>query len=138
MIDLEEIDLYATAPDATTSVRRIRAGKKYAAKILANARSIPNWKRTLAVHGKRWPARRITLAGGAAAVSAQPGWRIEDVITVCRQHGALCSRPRGGGSHYKISKSGKVAILTVPFKRPIKPVYIRKSVSYLREESANG
>jgi len=61
MIDLEEIDLYATAPDATTSVRKIRAGKKYAAKILANARSIPNWKHTLAVCGKRWPARRITL-----------------------------------------------------------------------------
>ena len=71
MIDLEEIDLYATAP-GTTNVRRIRAGKKYAAKILANGRSIPSWKRSLALRGKRWPARRITLPGGAAAVSAQP------------------------------------------------------------------
>jgi len=72
MIDLEEIDLYATAP-GTTNVRRIRAGKKYAAKILANGRSIPSWKRSLALRGTRWPARRITLPGGAAtAVSAQP------------------------------------------------------------------
>jgi len=72
MIDLEEIDLYATAP-STTNARRIRAGKKYAAKILANGRSIPSWKRSLAsVRGNRWPARRITLPGGAATVSAQP------------------------------------------------------------------
>jgi hypothetical protein len=71
MIDLEEIDLYATAP-GTTNARKIRAGKKYAAKILANARSIPSWKRSLALRGKRWPARRITLPGEAAAVSAQP------------------------------------------------------------------
>jgi hypothetical protein len=28
-------------------------------------------------------------------------WRIEDVETVCREHGILCSAPRGGGSHYK-------------------------------------
>ena len=53
MIDLEEIDLYATAP-STTNARRIRAGKKYAAKILANGRSIPSWKRSLAsVRGKK-------------------------------------------------------------------------------------
>jgi hypothetical protein len=72
MIDLEEIDLYATAPDATTSVRRIRAGKKYAAKVLANGRSILSWKRSLALLGTRWPARRITLPGEAAAVSEEP------------------------------------------------------------------
>jgi hypothetical protein len=46
MIDLEEIDL--SAAPSTTSARRIRAGKKFAAKIFANERSIPNWKRSLA------------------------------------------------------------------------------------------
>jgi hypothetical protein len=55
MIDLdEEIDLYAGAP-GTTSARKIRAGKKNVAKILANARhGIPSWKRSLAsVRGKK-------------------------------------------------------------------------------------
>ena len=53
MIDLEEIDLYAAAP-GTTSARKIRASKKNVAKILANARSIPSWKRSLAsVRGKK-------------------------------------------------------------------------------------
>jgi hypothetical protein len=48
MIDLEEIDL--SAAPSTTSARRIRAGKKFAAKIFANgnARSNPSWKRSLA------------------------------------------------------------------------------------------
>lgn len=54
MIDLEEIDLSA-AP--CTNARKIRAGKKNVAKILARARSMPSWKRSLAsVRGKktRW------------------------------------------------------------------------------------
>ena len=40
MIDLEEIDLSA-AP--CTNARKIRAGKKNVAKILARARSMPSW-----------------------------------------------------------------------------------------------
>ena len=51
MIDLEEIDLSA-APG--TSARKIRAGKKNVAKILARAQGIPSWKRSLAsVRGKK-------------------------------------------------------------------------------------
>jgi hypothetical protein len=53
VIDLEEIDLYAAA-SGTTSARKIRASKKNVARILANARSIPSWKRSLAsVRGKK-------------------------------------------------------------------------------------
>ena len=61
------------------------------------------------------------------------GWRIRDIEAVCFVHGAMCSPPRGGGSHYKISKSGKKEILTIPFKRPIKPIYIKKLVAFLRD-----
>ena len=68
MIDLEEIDL--SAAPGTTNARKIRAGKKNVAKILARAQSIPSWKRSLQqARGNRWPAKRITLPG-AAAVSA--------------------------------------------------------------------
>jgi len=57
-------------------------------------------------------------------------WTINDVQTVCRQNGVTCDQPRGG-SHYKISHAGIVQIYTVPFKRPIKPVYIRGLVMFI-------
>ena len=74
---------------------------------------------------------RVTLDDMASNPSG--GWRIQDVETVCAAHGAKCVPPRGGGSHYKVSKLGKVEILTVPFKRPIKPIYIKKLVAFLRD-----
>jgi hypothetical protein len=33
----------------------------------------------------------------------------------------------------KVSKSGKLEILTIPFKRPVKPFYIKKLVAFLRD-----
>ena len=65
-----------------------------------------------------------------AAMRANPqgGWRIEDVIAVCRQQGLECRPPRGGGSHYKVAHPDLPEMLTVPFARPIKAVYIRKLV----------
>jgi hypothetical protein len=51
-------------------------------------------------------------------------WTIRDIARVCEEHDLLCSTPKRG-SHYKISRPGLATILTIPFKRPIKPVYIR-------------
>ena len=53
-------------------------------------------------------------------------WSIEDVERVCRAMGWTCLPPTGGGSHWKVAVPGSGAILTVPAKRPIKPIYIRK------------
>jgi len=61
----------------------------------------------------------------------QAGWRMDDIQAVCREYGIKCEKPRGGGSHYKVSHEAVTAILTVPFKRPIKPVYIRKLVAFI-------
>jgi hypothetical protein len=58
-------------------------------------------------------------------------WRISDIVDVCRDYGLVCLSPRAGGSHYKIAHSSQREILTIPFKRPIKPVYIRKLVDYI-------
>ncbi len=58
-------------------------------------------------------------------------WRIEDIEAVCREHGILCAPPRGGGSHYKIGHFRMTEKLTIPYKRPIKPVYIRKLVAFI-------
>ena len=58
-------------------------------------------------------------------------WTIADVEAVCREHGVRCSPPTGGGSHYKVSHPTQRDILTVPSRRPVKPVYIRKLVRFI-------
>lgn len=58
-------------------------------------------------------------------------WTIRDVETVCKEFGVSCGPARGGSSHYKVSHRTTAQILTVPFKRPVKPVYIRKLVSFI-------
>jgi hypothetical protein len=73
---------------------------------------------------KRLEAMRGNAAGD---------WRIADVELVCRAFGVDCTPPSGGGSHYTVSHPDMAAILTVPARRPIKPVYIRKLVSYIDE-----
>lgn len=45
----------------------------------------------------------------------------------------MCEPPRGGGSHYKIYHPAMSEILTVPFKRPIKTVYVRRLVAFVTE-----
>jgi hypothetical protein len=59
------------------------------------------------------------------------GWRMSDIEKVCREFGARCVPPRGGGSHFKVSHPSQSNIVTVPFRRPIKVVYIVKIVRYL-------
>jgi hypothetical protein len=52
-------------------------------------------------------------------------WTISDIEAVCREHGILCEPSHGGGSHYKIAHPALREKLTIPFKRPVKPAYIR-------------
>jgi hypothetical protein len=58
-------------------------------------------------------------------------WRIEDIEAVCREFGILCAAPRGGGSHYKVAHPKVDEKLTIPYKRPLKPVYIRKLLAFI-------
>lgn len=58
-------------------------------------------------------------------------WTIGDVETVCRQHDVTCTPPSGGGSHYKLSDPAIPDVLTIPYRRPIKPVYIRLLVRFI-------
>lgn len=65
--------------------------------------------------------------------SPQGGWTMADVEVVCRQAGLRCSPPTGGGSHWKVSHPAVRDILTVPARRPIKPVYIRRLARMIEE-----
>jgi len=58
-------------------------------------------------------------------------WRIEDVEAVCREYGIQRAPARGGGPHYKVAHPRMSDKLTIPYKRPIKPVYIRKLVAFV-------
>ncbi|WP_449115146.1 type II toxin-antitoxin system HicA family toxin [Rhizobium sp.] len=58
-------------------------------------------------------------------------WKIADVEVACRQHSVDCLPNRAGGSHYKISHASQREILTLPFKRPVKAIYIRKLVAFI-------
>jgi hypothetical protein len=58
------------------------------------------------------------------------GWRIEDVQRLCREHSIECQKP-SRGLHWKVSHSTQHDILTIPFKRPIKPGYIRRLVEFV-------
>jgi hypothetical protein len=57
-------------------------------------------------------------------------WTISDVETLCRGFEIVCKKP-GSGSHYGVADPTQVEILTVPFDRPIKQVYIRKLVAFV-------
>lgn len=59
------------------------------------------------------------------------GWRIEDVLSVCRAFGIDC-RPPSSGSHYVVWHKSQQTPLTVPAGRPIKPVYIKLLTTYIQ------
>jgi len=56
-------------------------------------------------------------------------WRIGDVELLCRNYGL--SFRFGKGSHATVHHPAAREILTIPSRRPIKPVYIRKLVRYI-------
>jgi hypothetical protein len=57
-------------------------------------------------------------------------WKIRDVEVVCRAYGVECHRP-GSGSHFTVSHRSQTSILTIPSRRPLKPVYIRMLVKFI-------
>jgi predicted RNA binding protein YcfA (HicA-like mRNA interferase family) len=56
-------------------------------------------------------------------------WQIGDVEAVCREYGILFRY--GKGSHAQAKHPAAREILTIPSRRPIKTVYIRKLVRYI-------
>jgi hypothetical protein len=58
-------------------------------------------------------------------------WKIADVVALCREFGIFCEPLRGGGSHYKIAHPRLPEKLSIPFKRPIKLVYIRRLIAFV-------
>lgn len=61
----------------------------------------------------------------------QLGWRIEDVDAVARYFGF--GRIEAKGSHTKFYHERLPEILSVPVKRPIKPVYVKQLLALIAQ-----
>jgi hypothetical protein len=74
----------------------------------------------------------MTAANLLDRMRANPAgdWQIGDVATLCREHGLSFRRGRGT-SHAHAKHPLAREILTIPARRPIKPVYIRRLVRYI-------
>jgi predicted RNA binding protein YcfA (HicA-like mRNA interferase family) len=57
-------------------------------------------------------------------------WRIESLKSVAEAYGLVCRQP--GGSHV-IFRHPNGAMLSVPSRRPIKPVYVKKFVRLVED-----
>jgi hypothetical protein len=57
-------------------------------------------------------------------------WKIEDIEALCRSHDLRYSKPNKS-SHAKVSDPTMTEILTIPYKRPIKPIYVKKLVTFV-------
>jgi hypothetical protein len=59
-------------------------------------------------------------------------WTIADVEAVCRGFGISCApRPQAEALTTKVAHPALREKLTIPFIRPIKPVYFRKLVAFI-------
>jgi len=64
-------------------------------------------------------------------------WSIDDVRRICDGLGWPCLPP-SGGSHWKVVATGSETILTIPARRPIKAIYIRKLIALVDEVGIDG
>lgn len=69
---------------------------------------------------------------GAMRRNPAADWTISDVETLCRRFG-LTMRRAASGSHVNVKHPGAARILTIPARKPIIDVYIRKLVRYIDE-----
>ena len=59
------------------------------------------------------------------------GWRIEELQAIAEKHCIEWLKPGSGGSHIIFSSPGARAIVSVPAKRPIKPVYVKQFLALI-------
>jgi hypothetical protein len=65
-------------------------------------------------------------------------WTMADIERECRRLDISIAPPRGGGSHWKLWYEGRRKSLTIPARRPLKPVYVRLFVAFVDELGVDG
>jgi len=70
-----------------------------------------------------------------AKMRANPlNWRIADLETLARRYGIEVRKT--GGSHFVFLHPDSELAVTIPFKRPIKPIYITQFLTLLDDIEA--
>jgi len=70
-----------------------------------------------------------------AKMRANPlNWRIADLETLARRYGIEVRKT--GGSHFVFLHPDSELAVTIPFKRPIKPIYITQFLTLLDDIGA--
>jgi len=62
--------------------------------------------------------------------SPEKDWPIGEIIETCGAYGVRCVAP-AGGSHYVVSHHLIDGLLTIPSKRPLKPLHVMLLVELL-------
>ena len=62
---------------------------------------------------------------------SQVGWRIEELQVVAEANRVEWRRLGRGGSHVIFSAAGVREIVSVPARRPIKPIYIKQFLALM-------
>jgi hypothetical protein len=57
-------------------------------------------------------------------------WQIGQIERLCHAFDLELAAPTRG-SHYTVRHASQARILTIPFRRPIKPVYIRELIAFI-------
>lgn len=83
---------------------------------------------TQAVPPRRAPARTPSKVLDKMRANPKNDWEMADVVAACRQLELTCNSPTRG-SHHKVSSPYLEGVLTVPYNRPIKPIYIKQFVA---------
>lgn len=68
-------------------------------------------------------------------LNAKADWDINAIRKVCEDHG-IDLQPPSSGSHYKAVSRYLAGHQTIPYKRPIKPVYIRRLIEMIDAHNA--
>lgn len=62
------------------------------------------------------------------------GWRMQSLETVARRYGIEVRKT--GGSHFVFIHANSEIAVTIPFKRPIKPIYVSRLLELIDDISA--
>jgi len=59
--------------------------------------------------------------------------KFEIIDKLLRQHGFNCRKPSGGSSHYNYYHHELQDILTIPYARPIKAIYVKQAIAAIQK-----
>ncbi|ABO50937.1 conserved hypothetical protein [Desulforamulus reducens MI-1] len=64
--------------------------------------------------------------------------KFDDLDKLLRHHGFMCRKPGGGSSHYNYYHLDLPDVLTIPYNRPIKAIYVKLAIKAIQQLKERG